>query len=60
MILCKGGEFDKLYEKVPKSCLPSEFGGELASIAELHERQRNEFARLQSYFIHEEKEASLK
>lgn len=59
MILCKGKQLDKLHEKVPKNCLPTEFDGELGTIAELHEKHKNEFARLQRYFIEEEKEANL-
>lgn len=59
MVLCRDSNFDQLHEHVPVSCLPSTFGGELASIPELHESYKSEFARLQSYFVEEEKEASL-
>lgn len=60
MMWCRGKDYEKLYEKVPKSSLPKEFGGELATIAEFHDLQKKEFALLQRYFVAEEKEASLK
>lgn len=59
MVICRGTNFDQLYEILPTSCLPSEFGGELASIQELHDTYKNEFAQLQNFFVDEEKEANL-
>lgn len=59
MILCRGSNFDQLHQHVPVSCLPSTFGGKLASIQELHDSHKCEFARLQTFFVDEEKEASL-
>lgn len=39
---------------VPKSHLPSDYGGDLASIDELHEKQREDLMDLQDYFTLEE------
>lgn len=57
--MCRGSNFNQLHELVPTSCLPSEFGGELASVQELHDSYRNKFTRLQNFFVEEEKEANL-
>lgn len=51
---------EKFYEQhVPKSCLPSDYGGDLPSIKELHEQHCKEFQRLRPYFLAEEKQANL-
>lgn len=53
--------YEKFYEEhIPKSCLPSDFGGDLESIAELHEKHSKELMRLRNYFIAEEEQAALK
>lgn len=54
-------DFEKFYkEHIPKSSLPSDFGGDLESVAELHEKHCKEFMRLQNYFVAEEQQAALK
>lgn len=48
---------DEFYEKaVPRECLPSDFGGDLASIAELHEQFKSEYYNLREYFRAEEEQ----
>lgn len=41
---------------VPRACLPSDFGGDLASINELHEQFKNEYCNLREYFRAEEEQ----
>ena len=41
---------------MPKSCLPSDYGGDLPSIAELHQEHIKEFEKLNEYFLAEEKQ----
>lgn len=54
-------DYEKFYaEHIPKSCLPSDFGGDLESVAELHEKHCNEFMRLRNYFVAEEQQAAFK
>ena len=54
-------DYEKFYkEHIPKSCLPSDFGGDLESVAELHEKHTKELMRLRNYFIMEEQQAALK
>lgn len=53
-------DMEKFYkEHVPKSCLPSDFGGDLASVKELHDAHCEEFMRLRPYFLAEEKQTAL-
>lgn len=55
-----GTNYDELHKNVvPRSCLPSDFGGDLKSAEELHKEHVKEFIRLRNYFIHDEKEANL-
>ncbi|CAO1404823.1 unnamed protein product [Diamesa serratosioi] len=52
---------EKFYkDHIPKSCLPSDFGGDLESVEVLHEKHCKEFKRLQPIFIWEEQQAALK
>lgn len=54
-------DYEKFYEEhIPKSCLPSDFGGDLESVAELHEKHSREFMRLRNYYVAEEQQAALK
>lgn len=54
-------DYEKFYqEHIPKSCLPSDFGGDLESVAELHEQHCKEFMRLRYYFVAEEQQVALK
>lgn len=53
-------DLDKFYvEHVPRSCLPSDFGGVCDSTEVLHEKMCKEFLELREYFIAEEKQAAL-
>lgn len=53
-------DMEKFYkEHVPKSSLPSDFGGDLPSVKELHEKHCKEFIRLRPFFLAEEKQATL-
>jgi hypothetical protein len=47
-------------EYIPKSCLPSDFGGDLESVAELQDKSCKDFQRAREYFILEEQQTSLK
>lgn len=54
-------DYEKFYnDHIPKTCLPSDFGGSLESVADLHEKHCKEFMRLRNYFIVEEQQAALK
>lgn len=54
-------DYEKFYEEhIPKSSLPSDFGGDLESVAELHEKHSKDLMRLRNYFIAEEQQAALK
>lgn len=44
---------------VPRSCLPSDFGGELKTAEEMHKDHNKEFTRLRNFFIADEKEAKI-
>lgn len=56
-----GMDYEKFYrDYIPKSCLPSDYGGDLESIDELHEKHCKEFVRLRDYYIAEEQQAALK
>lgn len=53
-------DYEKFYkDHIPKSCLPSDFGGELESVTELHKKHCKEFKRLRNYFVAEEQQAAL-
>lgn len=48
---------EKFYENhIPKSSLPSDFGGDLESVEVLHKRHCDEFSRMRSFFLAEEKQ----
>ncbi|XP_063709067.1 alpha-tocopherol transfer protein-like [Culicoides brevitarsis] len=47
-----------LKDKIPLSCLPSDFGGELESVEELHNKFRQELVDLKPYFEAEERQWS--
>jgi len=54
-------DYEKFYEDhIPKSSLPSDYGGDLESVAKLHENHCREFMRLRDYFVAEEQQAALK
>ena len=48
---------EKFYENhIPKSSLPSDFGGDLESVEVLHKRHCDEFSRMRNFFLAEEKQ----
>lgn len=60
MHLHHGNDFEEFQKKcVPAICLPSDFGGDLKSVSELHKAHCEEFVRLRHFFIEDEIEASL-
>lgn len=48
-------DYDK-FDGIPKSSLPSNYGGDLASLAELHEQNCKEIQNMKEYFLEEEKQ----
>jgi len=46
-------------EHIPKSNLPSDYGGDLGSIEELHTKQRKAFMEMRGYFLTEEKQKNF-
>lgn len=46
-------------EHVPRSCLPSEFGGVCGSVEDVHEQLSKEFMELREFLALEEKQAAL-
>lgn len=53
-------DWTKFYSQhIPKSCLPSDFGGDLESLADLHEKQCKEFQRGRDFFLLEEQQVAL-
>lgn len=54
-------DFEKFYnEVVPKSCLPSDFGGDLESVDKLHEKHCKEFLELREFFLATDKQIGFK
>lgn len=54
-------DYNKFYaDCIPKSHLPSDFGGHLPSVEELHQKQCKIFAKMRDYFIYEEMQANKK
>jgi len=45
-----------LKDVIPLSCLPSDFGGDLPSVEEMHAAHCQEFMKLRNYFIEEEQQ----
>lgn len=47
--------YEDFYNKwIPKGCLPSDFGGDLPTVAEMHADFRKELDDLRDYFLAEE------
>lgn len=42
---------------IPKSCLPSDYGGDLGPVKDLHEKQLQELQRNREFFALEEQQA---
>lgn len=55
-------DYNSFCEKynIPKSCLPKEYGGELDTIPELHEKFRKELVGKRDYFLAEEEMRNIK
>lgn len=48
-------DYEEFYKNwIPKQCLPSDFGGDLPTVAEMHANSRKEFDDLRDYFLAEE------
>lgn len=53
-------DFEQFYaQHVPRSCLPSDFGGVCESVEELHKKLCEEFLEMREFFAVEEKQAAL-
>lgn len=53
-------DYEKFYEEfIPKSCLPSDYGGDLDSVEELHKKHKEVLMSLNEYFQLEEKQMNL-
>lgn len=53
-------DYEKFYENfVPKSHLPSDYGGDLESLEELHKKSCKKITGLKDYFLFEEQQAKL-
>lgn len=49
-------DFEKFYaDWIPKSCLPSDYGGTLETIQELSDKNREELTKMREYFLYEER-----
>lgn len=49
-------DYERFYKEfVPKSCLPSEYGGDLESMEELHKKHSVSLMQLREYFLFEER-----
>lgn len=45
-------DYEKFYnECIPKSCLPSDYGGDLESVEELHNKNRKTLTSMRDYFL---------
>lgn len=52
-------DYEKFYKEcIPRSHLPSDFGGDLASIEQLHKENRADIMKLRDYFLLEEQQAN--
>lgn len=48
-------DYEEFYKNwIPKQCLPSDFGGDLPTVAEMHLNFRKELDDLRDYFLAEE------
>lgn len=49
-------DYEKFYaEVIPKSCLPSDYGGDLESVEVLHNKHRKSLMKMRDYFLIEER-----
>ncbi|XP_043289592.1 alpha-tocopherol transfer protein-like [Venturia canescens] len=49
------GDPSEVYELIPQKCLPKDYGGELGSVASLHEAHCTRLDQLRDYFLEEER-----
>lgn len=55
----KNMDFEKFYkEHIPKSCLPSNYGGDLDDIEKINKQQLKAFAEMRDYFLMEEQQVN--
>ena len=53
-------DYEKFYtEHIPKSCLPSDYGGDLGTVGELHEKHKKILSEMNEYFLLEEKQMNF-
>lgn len=53
--------YENFFKKfVPRSHMPSDYGGNLASVLELHEQNRKVLEEMRDYFLWEEDQLNLK
>lgn len=56
-----GASLEDIFENdVPRSHMPKEFGGELGTIKELHEKTKKTVEDMREYFLTEDDQSSLK
>lgn len=56
-----GTDYEEFFARfIPRSHMPSDYGGDLGSIKELHKQNRKLLMDLREYFLFEEDSASLK
>lgn len=54
-------DYSAFFEKfIPRSHMPSDYGGDLKSIAELHDENRKYLVEMRDYFLCETDQANLK
>ncbi|CAO1407095.1 unnamed protein product [Diamesa tonsa] len=54
-------DYEKFHNEVlPKSCLPSDYGGDLESVEKLHENHCKEFLTLREFFLATDKQVGFK
>lgn len=48
-------DYEKFYsECIPKSCMPSDYGGDLESVEVLHKKNQESLVQMQEYFSFDE------
>ena len=53
-------DYNKFFDEVvPKSCMPSDYGGDLLSVEELHKQTCKELNIQNDYFLMEQQQAAL-
>ena len=53
-------DFEDFYKNViPKECMPSDFGGDLESVAQLNKKNSEELVNLKTYFTAEQNQVFI-